>query len=169
LDDVVVPDSQRLGEIDHGFIDTLQILDHGRVLIAALGVGIARGAYEVALKYSTERVAFGRPIAKFQAIQWMLADMYAKIEASRLMTLRAASMIDKGQRASKESSAAKLMASETAMWVSDKAIQILGGYGYTRDFPVERALRDAKLLEIGEGTSEVQRLVISRELLKTVM
>ncbi len=169
LDDVVVPDTQRLGDVDHGFIDTLQILDHGRVLIAALSVGIARGAYETALQYSTERVAFGRPIAKFQAIQWMLADMYARIESSRLLTLRAAAMIDQGKYAAKESSAAKLVASETAMWVTNKAIQVLGGYGYTRDFPVERAFRDAKLLEIGEGTSEVQRLVISRELLKKLL
>jgi len=169
LDDVVVSDAQRLGAIDHGFIDTLQILDHGRVLIAALSVGIARGAYETALQYATERLAFGRPIAKFQAIQWMLADMYTKIEASRLLTLRAANMLDQGKYAARESSAAKLMASETAMWVSDKAIQIMGGYGYTRDFPVERALRDSKLLEIGEGTSEIQRLVISRELLKNAL
>ncbi len=168
FDDVEVPDENRLGEVDHGFIDTLQILDHGRVLIAALAVGIARGAYETALKYSTERYQFGRPISQFQAIQWMLADMYTKIEASRLLTLRAAWMIDQGQRASKEASAAKLFASESAMWVTEKAIQVLGGYGYTRDFPVERAMRDAKLLEIGEGTSEIQRLVISRQILKAV-
>jgi alkylation response protein AidB-like acyl-CoA dehydrogenase len=166
LEDVVVPDSMRCGEIDHGFIDTLQILDCGRIAIAGLAVGIARGALEESLKYAVERQQFGKPIADFQAIQWMLADMAVEIDAARLLTMRAAWLHDTKQPFSKEASMAKLYSGQVAVRASLAAIQILGGYGYSREFPVERYLRDAKLCEIGEGTSEMQRMIIARHLLK---
>jgi alkylation response protein AidB-like acyl-CoA dehydrogenase len=170
LDDVEVPDSQRLGEVDQGFIDTLKILDRGRISIAALGVGLARGALEESLDYSTEREQFDQQIADFQAIQFKLADMATQVEAARLMTLRAATMADNfddtGERFTKESAMAKLYASEMAMDATEEAIQIHGGYGYTREYPVERYFRDAKLLTIGEGTSEIQRMVIAQHVLK---
>lgn len=160
-----VPRDHILGEPGTGFTGAMNILDRGRAAVAALAVGIAQGAMDESIRYSKEREQFGRPIAKFQAIQWMLADMATKIEASRWMVYRAAWMEDQGIRFSKQASMAKLYASEMATQVCLKAIQIHGGYGYTRDYPVERMLRDTKLMEIGEGTSEVQRLVIARQLL----
>lgn len=165
FEDVRIPDSRRLGALDYGFADTLFILEQGRIGIGALALGLARGALEEAARYAQERKQFGVPIAKFQAIQWMLADMATEIEAARLLILRAASMQDAGHRTPTESAMAKLFASEAAMRATDKAIQIHGGYGYTREFPVERYFRDAKLCTIGEGTSEVQRMVIARNLL----
>ncbi len=166
LDDVVVPDSQRLGEMDHGFIDTARVLDRGRIGIGAWAVGIGRAAFEAARGYARERVQFGKPIAEFQAIRTMLADMATELDAARLLVWRAALMQDGGQRTTRESSVAKYYASQAAVRACDSAVQIHGGYGYARDFPVERYLRDVKLAEIGEGTSEIQKLVIAREVLK---
>jgi len=166
LEDVFVPDENRLGEVDRGFIDTLMILDRGRVAIAGLAVGIARAALEESLAYAKERRQFGKPIAEFQAIQWMLADMATEISAARLLTLHAAWLHDTGQPFTTEASMAKLYSAQVAMRAANAAIQIHGGYGYTREYPVERYLRDAKLCEIGEGTNEVQRMVIARRLLE---
>ncbi len=166
LEDVEVPDENRLGEVNEGFRSTLQVLDRGRVTIGALAVGLARGALEEARTYAKERRAFGRPIAEYQAIAFMLADMATEIDAARLLVHRAASLADAGRPFGKEASIAKLFASEMAMRATSKAIQIHGGYGYTRDFPVERYFRDAKLCEIGEGTSEIQRTVIARSILR---
>ena len=166
FDQVKVPDSQRLGPENDGFINTLQILDRGRITIGALAVGLARGALEEARKYALERKQFGKPIAEFQAIQWKLADMATELDAARLLVWRAAWLCDQGKPFSKEASIAKLFASEAAMRATDEAVQVHGGYGYTSEFPVERYLRDAKLCTIGEGTSEVQRMVIARALLK---
>ena len=165
FEDVRLADSRRLGKLDYGFQDTLFILEQGRIGIGALALGLARGALEEAARYAQERKQFGTPIASFQAIQWMLADMATEIEAARLLILRAAALQDAGQRTPLQSAMAKLFASEAAMRATDKAIQIHGGYGYTREFPVERYFRDAKLCTIGEGTSEVQRMVIARHLL----
>jgi alkylation response protein AidB-like acyl-CoA dehydrogenase len=165
FEDVEVPEENQLGALDKGFIDTLKILDRGRITIAALGVGLARGALEEARKYALDRQQFGRPIADFQAIQWMLADIAVETDAARLLTRRAAWLYDQGKSFNQEASMAKLFASEAATRAGMKAIQIHGGYGYTSEFPVERYMRDAKLLEIGEGTSEVQRMVIARRLL----
>jgi alkylation response protein AidB-like acyl-CoA dehydrogenase len=165
FENVEVPDENVVGEVGSGFIDTMKILDRGRISIAAIGVGIIRGALEESLKYSKDRQAFGKPISDFQAIQWKLANMATEYEAARLLTLRAASLADAKQPFSKEASMAKLFASEASMRAATEAVQIHGGYGYTQEFPVERYLRDAKLLEIGEGTSEVQRMVIARHLL----
>ena len=167
LDDVVVPDSQRLGSIDSGFIDTAKVLDRGRIGIGAWAVGIGRAAFEAARSYARERVQFGKPIAEFQAIRIMLADMATELDAARLLVWRAALLQDGGQRTTRESSVAKYYASQAAVRVCDRAVQIHGGYGYARDFPVERYLRDVKLAEIGEGTSEIQKLVIAREVLKS--
>ncbi|WP_373048312.1 acyl-CoA dehydrogenase family protein [Vulgatibacter sp.] len=166
FEDVEVPDSNRVGEVDSGFIDTLKILDRGRITIGALSVGLLRGALEEAKAYAQDRKAFGQPIADFQAIRFMLADMQTELDASRLLVQRAAVLCDAGKPFTKEASMGKLFASEAAFRACNKAIQIHGGYGYTREFPVERYLRDAKLCEIGEGTSEIQRLVIGREILK---
>jgi alkylation response protein AidB-like acyl-CoA dehydrogenase len=166
FDNVVVSDAQRVGEVDHGFIDTMKILDGGRITIGALAVGLGAAAIREALRYSKERAAFGQAIAEFQAIRWMLADMQAEIDAARLLVYRAAAMADAGRPYTKEASIAKLFASEAATRACNKAVQIHGGYGYTREFPVERYLRDAKLCEIGEGTSEIQRNIIARELLR---
>lgn len=165
LEDVFVPDECRLGEVNHGFIDTLQVLDRGRVAISGLAIGIARAALEASIKYAKERVQFGRPIAEFQAIQWMLSDMATEIEAARWLALRAAWLHDTGHPFTKEASMAKLFSAQVAMRATNYAIQIHGGYGYTREYPVERYLRDAKLCEIGEGTNEVQRMIIARRLL----
>ncbi|MBM4395701.1 MAG: acyl-CoA dehydrogenase family protein [Deltaproteobacteria bacterium] len=165
LEDVRVPDENRIGDVNNGFIDTLKVLPRGRVAIAGLAVGLARGALEEALKYAQERAQFGRAIAQFQAIQFMLADMAVETDAARLLTQRAAWLHDTEQPFSKEACMAKLYSGSAAVRASLAAIQIHGGYGYTRDFPVERYLRDAKLCEIGEGTNEVQRLVIARHLL----
>jgi alkylation response protein AidB-like acyl-CoA dehydrogenase len=166
LEGVEVPDSQRLGEVDHGFIDTLKILDKGRITIGALSVGLGRGAIEESLRYARERTAFGQPIAEFQGLRWMFADMKTEIDAARLLVHRAAWLADTGQPYTQAASQAKLFASEAAMRACNKAVQIHGGYGYTREFPVERYLRDAKLCEIGEGTSEIQRSIIAREIFK---
>ncbi len=165
MEDAEVPGENLLGEINHGFLDTLKVLDGGRIGIAALAVGLARGALEESIRYSKERQQFGQPISRFQAIQWKLADMATEIEAARLLTLRAAATKDRGLSPTKESAMAKLFASEVGTRACTQAIQIHGGYGYLRDFPVERYFRDVKLTEIGEGTSEIQRIVIARELL----
>jgi alkylation response protein AidB-like acyl-CoA dehydrogenase len=161
-----VPDEQRLGEIDHGFFDTLRILDKGRVGIGAWAVGIGRAALQASLRYAKERVQFGKPIGEFQAIQHMLADMATELDAARLLVWRAAIMQDAKQRTTQESAMAKYYAARATMRACNAAVQIHGGYGYTREFDVERYLRDAKLAEIGEGTNEVQKMVIARELLK---
>jgi alkylation response protein AidB-like acyl-CoA dehydrogenase len=166
LENVEVADSQRLGEVDHGFIDTMKILDKGRITIGALAVGLARGALEESVRYARERTAFGQPISEFQGLRWMFADMKTETDAARLLVHRAAYLADMGQPYSQEASMAKLFASEVATRACNKAVQIHGGYGYTREFPVERYLRDAKLCEIGEGTSEIQRSIISREVFK---
>ena len=165
LEDVEVPDSQRIGAVDHGFLDTLSILDRGRVSIGAMALGLGEGALEAAIAYAKDRKQFGQAIAEFQAIQWMIADSRTELDAARLLIWRAAVLADTGQRYSAEASMAKLFASEAASRACNRALQIHGGYGYTREFPVERHLRDAKLCEIGEGTSQVQRLVISRHVL----
>ncbi len=161
-----VPQTQLLGKPGEGFVDSLRILDGGRISIAALSIGMAQGAYDAALKYSKLRKQFGRPISEFQAIQHKLVDMATKIDASRLLTYRAATMIDAGKRVTRESAMAKLFASEAAVWIANEAVQIHGGYGFIKDYPVEKFYRDVKLCTIGEGTSEIQRLVIARQLLK---
>jgi len=166
LEDVQVPDSQRLGGINQGFFDTLKILDKGRIGIGAWAVGIGRAAFEASRKYAKERVQFGKPIAEFQAVQHMLADMATELDAARLLVWRAAGLQDHGQRTTKASSIAKYYAARATMRVCTNAIQIHGGYGYSREFDVERYMRDAKLGEIGEGTNEVQKMVIARELLQ---
>jgi alkylation response protein AidB-like acyl-CoA dehydrogenase len=160
-----IPADQLLGEEGQGFINTLQVLDGGRIGIAALSVGLAQGAYEAALRYAKERRQFGQPIADFQAIQWKLADNATRIEAARLLTYRAAFLRDRGARTTRESSIAKLYASEIAVKAADDSVQIHGGYGFVKDYPAEKYFRDVKLLTIGEGTSEIQRLVIARQLL----
>ena len=167
LTDCRVPASQLCGRQGEGFVDALRVLDGGRISIAALSVGIAQGAYEAALRYSKQRKQFGRFISEFQAIQHKLADMATDIDASRLLTQRAAWMKDSGQNVNKESAMAKLFASETAVRVADEAVQVHGGYGFLKDYPVEKFYRDVKLCTIGEGTSEIQRLVIARQLLNT--
>jgi alkylation response protein AidB-like acyl-CoA dehydrogenase len=160
-----VPADQLLGDEGRGFTHTMQVLEAGRIGIAALAVGLAQGAYEAALSYARERKAFGKTIATFQAIQWKLADAATKIEAARLLTYRAAYLKERGQRATLESSMAKLYASEIAVKVADDCVQIHGGYGFVKDYPAEKYFRDVKLTTIGEGTSEIQRLVIARQLL----
>jgi alkylation response protein AidB-like acyl-CoA dehydrogenase len=166
LEDVEVPDAWRVGEVGMGFVNTLQILDKGRITIGALAVGLARGALEEARSYAKDRRTFGKPIAEHQAISFMLADMATETAAARLLVHRAAALCDAGQPFGREAAMGKLFASEAAMRATTRAIQIHGGNGYTRDYPVERAFRDAKLCEIGEGTSEVQRMVIARDLLR---
>jgi len=165
LEDCRVPADNLLGNLGEGFIDTLRILDRGRIGIAAFALGIAQAAFEAATDYAKERHQFGHPIADFQAVQWKIADMAVKLDAARLLTWRAAALRDSGRDHTVESSMAKLYASEAAVEIALDAVQIYGGYGYTKDFPVERFLRDSKLGTIGEGTSEVQRLVIARGLL----
>jgi alkylation response protein AidB-like acyl-CoA dehydrogenase len=166
FEDCLVPDANRLGDEGSGFVNAMEILDGGRISIAALAVGIAQGAYESALRYSGERQQFGKPIREFQAIQFKLADMATQIDAARLLMYRAAWMKDNGKRTTKESSMAKLFASEVSVHVCEEAIQIHGGYGYTKDYPAEKYWRDSKLCTIGEGTSEIQRMIIARELIK---
>jgi alkylation response protein AidB-like acyl-CoA dehydrogenase len=168
FEDVFVPDADLLGEPSGGFREFMNTLTGGRISIGALALGLAQGSYEHSLRYAKERKQFGKPIAEFQAVQFMLADMAMRIEASRLLVYHAAALKDARRPFAKEASMAKLFASETGNWVTDKAIQIHGGMGYCRDVPVERMHRDAKLMEIGEGTSEIQRLVIAREILKHV-
>ena len=165
--DCRVPVAQMIGDEGQGFINTLQVLDAGRIGIAALSVGLAQGAYEAARDYARERRQFGQPIAAFQAIQWKLADAATRIEAGRLLTYRAAHLKDLGRRMTKESAMAKLYASEVAVRVADDCVQIHGGYGFVKDYPAEKYFRDVKLLTIGEGTSEIQRLVIARQLLNS--
>jgi alkylation response protein AidB-like acyl-CoA dehydrogenase len=162
-----VPASQLCGKQGEGFVDSLRILDGGRISIAALSVGIAQGAYEAALHYSKQRKQFGRFISEFQAVQNKLADMATEIDAARLLTLRAAWLKDQGASVNKESSMAKLYASEAAVRATNEAVQIHGGYGFIKDYPVEKFYRDVKLCTIGEGTSEIQRMVIARQLLKS--
>jgi alkylation response protein AidB-like acyl-CoA dehydrogenase len=160
-----IPAAQLLGDEGQGFINTLQVLDAGRIGIAALAVGLAQGAYDAARSYAKERRQFGQPIAAFQAIQWKLADNATRIEAARLLTYRAAWLRDRGVRMTRESAMAKLYASEIAVKAADDCVQIHGGYGFVKDYPAEKFFRDVKLLTIGEGTSEIQRLVIARQLL----
>jgi alkylation response protein AidB-like acyl-CoA dehydrogenase len=160
-----VPADQLLGDEGQGFVNTMQVLDAGRIGIAALAVGLAQGAYEAALRYAQERRAFGKTISAFQAIQWKLADSATRIEAARLLTYRAAYLKDCGRRTTLESSMAKLYASEIAVQAADDCVQIHGGYGFVKDYPAEKYFRDVKLTTIGEGTSEIQRLVIARQLL----
>ena len=168
FEDCYVVEENLLGEEGQGFVNAMQILDGGRISIAALAVGIAQGAYESALRYSQERQQFGKPIAEFQAIQFKLADMATQIDAARLLMYRAAWLKDQGKRTTKESSMAKLFASEVSVKVCEEAIQVHGGYGYTKDYPPEKYWRDSKLCTIGEGTSEIQRIIIAREILKQV-
>ncbi len=166
FEDCWVPDEALLGKEGDGFIDAMRILDGGRISIAALGLGMAQGAYEAALKYSRQRKQFGKAISEFQAIQWKLADMATEIDAARLLTMRAASMKDAGLKTTLESSMAKLYAGEVAVKAANESVQIHGGYGFIKDYPAEKFYRDVKLCTIGEGTSEIQRLVIARQILK---
>ena len=166
FDNCRVPAENLIGKEGEGFVQSMQILDGGRISIGSLALGIAKGAYEAALKYSKERVQFGKPIAQFQAIGFKLADMATKIEAAELLLNQAAFLKNSGKKLTRESAMAKLYASEVACEIANEAVQIFGGYGYTKDFPVEKFYRDAKLCTIGEGTSEIQKLVISREILK---
>jgi alkylation response protein AidB-like acyl-CoA dehydrogenase len=166
FEDCAIPLDNLLGKEGDGFSDAMRILDGGRISIAALGLGMAQGAYEAALKYSKQRKQFGKAIAEFQAIQWKLADMATEIDAARLLTLRAAAMKDAGMKTTLESSMAKLYAGEVAVRCANEGVQIHGGYGFIKDYPAEKYYRDVKLCTIGEGTSEIQRLVIARQLLK---
>jgi hypothetical protein len=165
LENCRVPADQLLGEAGQGFVHTMQVLDAGRIGIAALAVGLAQGAYEAELRYAKERKSFGKTIASFQAIQWKLADAAVRIEGARWLTYRAAYLKGQGARTTLESSMAKLYASEMAVRVADDCVQIHGGYGFVKDYPAEKYFRDVKLTTIGEGTSEIQRLVIARQLL----
>lgn len=166
FDNCTISDSQRLGEVGDGFRQALKILDGGRISIAALSVGIAKGAYEAALQYSKERHQFDQPICNFQGISFKLADMATEIMASELLILQSCDLKERGEKLTKNGAMAKYYSSEVAVRVANDAVQIFGGYGYTKDFPVEKYYRDAKLCTIGEGTSEIQKLVISREILK---
>ena len=162
----MVPDENRLGELGEGFIHSMKILDGGRISIAALSLGIARGAYEAALKYSKERVQFGKPINSFQGISFKLAEMATQIEAAELLTQNASQLINQGKKMTKESAICKLFASEACVSIANEAVQIFGGYGYSKEFPVEKFYRDSKLCTIGEGTSEIQKVVIAKQILK---
>lgn len=166
FEDCPVPADQLLGAEGHGFVNAMQVLDTGRIGIAALSVGLAQGAHEAALSYATERVAFGQPISSFQAIQWKLADSATNIDAARLLTYRAACAKDRGEPVTLPASMAKLFASEVAVKVADAGVQIHGGYGFVKDYPAEKYFRDVKLLTIGEGTSEIQRMVIARQIVR---
>lgn len=166
FDNCRIPDANRLGKVGDGFKQAMKVLDGGRISIAALSLGIAKGAYEAAIQYSKERHQFDRPISSFQGIGFKLADMATEIMAAEMLTLQAADLKNRHQSMTKESAMAKYYASEVAVKVSSEAVQVFGGYGYTKDFPVEKFYRDSKLCTIGEGTSEIQKLVISREVLK---
>jgi alkylation response protein AidB-like acyl-CoA dehydrogenase len=166
FDQCRIPDSQRMGEVGDGFRQSLKVLDGGRISIAALALGIAHGAYDAALQYAKERHQFGKPIAQFQGISFKLADMATEIEAAELLTHHAAGLKMAGRPMTREAAMAKYYASEVAVRVSNEAVQVFGGYGYTKDFPVEKFYRDSKLCTIGEGTSEIQKIVIAREILK---
>ncbi|MFI5219125.1 MAG: acyl-CoA dehydrogenase family protein [Bacteroidia bacterium] len=166
FEDCQVPQENILGEVGDGFIQAMKVLDGGRISIAALSLGIAKGALDASLKYSKEREQFGQPISNFQGIAFKLADMATEIEAAELLTMRAADLKNRNEKVTKESAFAKYYASEVAVRASTEAVQIFGGYGYTKDFPAEKFYRDSKLCTIGEGTSEIQKLVIAREILK---
>jgi alkylation response protein AidB-like acyl-CoA dehydrogenase len=167
FEDCRLDKTQLLGKLNAGFVDSLKVLDGGRISIAALSIGMAQGAYDAALRYSKLRKQFGRPISEFQAIQHKLVEMAVDLDAARLLNYRAAWMLDRGERVTRESSMAKLFASEAAVRIANEAVQIHGGYGFIKDYPVEKFYRDVKLCTIGEGTSEIQRLVIARQLLKS--
>ena len=166
FEDCEIPEENLLGKEGEGFIDAMRVLDGGRISIAALSLGIGRGALDAALKYVKERRQFGKAIAEFQGIQWKLADMATELDAARLLTQRAAVLKDAGRKVTRESSMAKLFASEVAVSICEQAVQLFGGYGFIKDYPVEKFYRDVKLCTIGEGTSEIQRMVIAREILK---
>jgi alkylation response protein AidB-like acyl-CoA dehydrogenase len=166
FEDCRIPAENLIGNRGDGFRDSMRVLDGGRISIAALGLGMAAGAFEASLGYAQERKQFNKPIGAFQAIQWKLADMATEIEAARLLTYRAAALKDEDREVTRESAMAKLYAGETAVRAAEKAVQIFGGYGFVKDYPVEKFYRDVKLCTIGEGTSEIQRLVIARELMK---
>ena len=166
FDNCRVHKNQVMGKVGDGFVQSMKVLDGGRISIAALGLGIAKGAFEAALKYSKERKQFDKPISEFQGIAFKLADMATQIEAGELLTFQAADLKNRGEKVTKQSAFAKYYTSEVAVKVSTEAVQIFGGYGYTKDFPVEKFYRDSKLCTIGEGTSEIQKLVIAREILK---
>jgi alkylation response protein AidB-like acyl-CoA dehydrogenase len=163
---VRIPDANVIGEVGAGFKQAMQILDGGRVSIASLSCGVARGAYEASVKYAKEREQFGKPIAHFQAIAFKLADMATEVEAAELLTFQAAYLKDNKKPVTKAGAYAKYYASEVAVRCGNEAVQVMGGYGYTKEYPAEKFLRDAKLMTIGEGTSEIQKIVISREILK---
>ena len=166
FDNCRIPDTNRLGNVGDGFKQAMKVLDGGRISIASLALGIAKGAYEASLKYSKERYQFDQPISNFQGISFKLADMATEIQAAELLILNACDLKNRGENPTKVAAMAKYYASEVAVKVANDAVQIFGGYGYTKDFPVEKFYRDAKLCTIGEGTSEIQKLVISREVLK---
>lgn len=167
FDNCRIPDANRLGNIGEGFKQSLKVLDGGRISIASLALGIAKGAYEAALQYSQERYQFDKPISSFQGISFKLADMATEIQAAELLTMKACDLKNRGEEVTKVAAMAKYYASEVSVKVANDAVQIFGGYGYTKDFPVEKYYRDSKLCTIGEGTSEIQKLVISREVLKS--
>ncbi len=167
FDNCRIPDANRLGEVGNGFKQSLKVLDGGRISIAALSLGIAKGAYEAAVRYSKERYQFDQPISNFQGISFKLADMVTEIAAAELLTLQACDLKIRGESMTKQAAMAKYYASEVAVKTANEAVQVFGGYGYTKDFPVEKYYRDSKLCTIGEGTSEIQKLVISREILRT--
>ncbi|MBV8436762.1 MAG: acyl-CoA dehydrogenase [Silvibacterium sp.] len=166
FEDCEIPAENLLGELGEGFVDSMRVLDGGRISIAALSLGIGRGALDASVKYVKERRQFGKAIAEFQGIQWKLADMATELDAARLLTQRACVLKDAGQRVTRESSMAKLYASEVAVRICDESVQLHGGYGFIKDYPAEKFYRDVKLCTIGEGTSEIQRMVIAREILK---
>jgi alkylation response protein AidB-like acyl-CoA dehydrogenase len=166
FDECRIPDANRLGKVGEGFVQSMRVLDGGRISIGALSLGIEKGAYEAALKYSKERVQFGKPISEFQGISFKLADMATEIEASELLLHKAAFLKNEGREMTKFSAMAKMFASEVCVKVANEAVQIHGGYGYTKDFPVEKFYRDAKLCTIGEGTTEIQKVVIAKNILK---
>ncbi|MBK6543419.1 MAG: acyl-CoA dehydrogenase family protein [Flavobacteriales bacterium] len=166
FEDCRVPEENVLGQVGEGFQQAMKVLDGGRISIAALSLGIAKGAFEASVKYAKEREQFGQPIANFQAISFKIADMATRIEAAELLILQAADLKNRHKKMTKESAMAKYYASEVCVWASNEAVQIFGGYGYTKDFPVEKFYRDSKLCTIGEGTSEIQKVVIGREVLR---
>ena len=166
FEDCVIPEENLVGRVGEGFKDAMRVLDGGRISIAALALGMARGALDAAVKYATQRKQFGKSISEFQAIQFKLADMATQLDAAWLLTMRAAKMKDAGQKVTMEAAMAKLYASEAACRICDEGVQIHGGYGFIKDYPAEKFYRDVKLCTIGEGTSEIQRIVIARELLK---
>jgi hypothetical protein len=166
FEDCEIPEENLLGKVGEGFVDSMRVLDGGRISIAALSLGIAQGAFDAALHYTQQRRQFGKAISEFQGIQWKIADMATQLDAAKLLTFRAAQMKDAGMKTTLESSMAKLYASEVAVKICDEGVQLHGGYGFIKDYPAEKFYRDVKLCTIGEGTSEIQRLVIAREVLK---